>query len=66
MGLNIYSKDKACVFQLCGVALILANDTCSSHPARLYESDEHLAAMHSEDADGRQQPPPVLIYMLLT
>ena len=46
MGLNIYSKDKACGFQLGGVALIVANDTCTLPPARLYVSDEHLATVH--------------------
>lgn len=64
MALSIYSKDKACVFQMSGVALILANDTCTSHPACLYVSDEHLATTHSEDADGEQLPL-VLIYMML-
>lgn len=62
MALSIYSKDKACVFQMSGVALILANDTCTSHPACLYVS--YLATTHSEDADG-EQPPLVLIYMML-
>jgi len=65
MGLNIYSKDKARVFQLGGVALILANDTCTS-PARLHVSDEHLATMHSEDADESNHHPCVFTRCLLS